>query len=190
MIRFDRVPEPMEFDSRARQPGLRWLAQHPGKKPIPDKWSQFKPRLADGFRQLCGYTAMFEPVGTVDHFVSVKADRALAYEWSNYRFASAWVNSSKQDAENVLDPFEVEDGWFEILLPSLQLVLTDAVPIEHRGRAEFTLRRLHLRDDERVIRQRREWYRLYQEGHLTLAGLRIRAPLIAQAVERAEGGGA
>lgn len=44
----------------------------------------------------CGYSAMFEPVGTVDHFVSVDEDMQLAYDWGNYRYASGWINSSKQ----------------------------------------------------------------------------------------------
>lgn len=43
--------------------------------------------------------------------------------------------------------------------------------------------RLH--DDERVLRQRREWYRMFQDGEVSLEGLRKKAPLIAMAVTRA-----
>jgi len=185
MIRFARVPEPPTFDAKARRPGLAWLERHPDTKRPREYWKPFKRDLADGFADLCGYSAMYEPVGTVDHYVSWRNDPRLAYEWANFRYASGWVNSSKQCADDlVLDPFEVEDGWFEILLPSLQLVLTDAVPDEHRARAEFTLDRLHLRDDERVIRQRQEWYRMHCDGELSLEGLRRKAPLIACAVEK------
>lgn len=185
MIRFEPVPEPPTFDENGRKPGLQWLRDHPDAKRPRDYWTPFKPHLADGFRMLCGYSAMYEPVGTVDHFVSSRHNRRQAYEWTNYRFASAWINSSKQCAdERVLDPYEVQDGWFEILLPSLQLVLTDAVPPQLRSRAEFTLERLHLRDDERVVRQRREWYRMYRDGELSLEGLRSKAPLIARAIDR------
>ncbi|HYN21100.1 MAG TPA: hypothetical protein VE078_09080 [Thermoanaerobaculia bacterium] len=185
MIRFERVPEPADFDRRARQPGLTWLAAHSDATRPKDFWSPFKSQLADGFRQLCAYSAMYEPVGSVDHFLSCKNHLARAYEWSNYRFSSAWINSSKQNADDqVLDPHEVEDGWFEILLPSLQLVLTDAVPREWRAQAEHTLRRLHLRDDERIVRQRRAWYQMYEEGKLTLEGLHETAPLLARAIER------
>ena len=129
---------------------------------------------------------MYEPVGTVDHYLSCDnpASRHLAYEWDNYRFASGWINSSKQTADaNVLDPFEVADGWFSLLLPSLQLVLMEEnIPIDQLERARYTLERLHLRDDERVIRQWREWYRMYQDGEITLDGLERKAPLIARAV--------
>lgn len=185
MIRVGRVAQPGPFEE-ARKEGLAWLERNRDAARPKDYWSPFKPVLADGFRMRCGYSAMYEPVGTVDHFVSVDEDRSLAYEWSNYRFASAWINSSKKNAVGLLDPHEVEDEWFEILLPSLQLVVTDAVPEAERAKAEYTLDRLHLAHDERVIRQRREWYRMYQDGELSLEGLRKKAPLIARAVDRAK----
>lgn len=79
----------------------------------------------------------------------------------------------------------MREGWFAVLLPSLQLVVVpENVPEQLRELAVQTLERLHLRDDERVLRQRRSWYRMYQQGKLTLAGLREVAPLIAAAVER------
>lgn len=188
-MHFEPVPEPKAFDCEVRQPGLRWLETHPDASRPRPYWTRFKPALAEGFRNLCGYSAMFEPVSTVDHFISWRNDASLTYEWSNLRFASQWINSSKQTIdEQVLDPYEVEDGWFEITLPSLQLVLTENIPDKFRKRAEFTLIRLRLRDDERVIKQRRVWYRLYREGKLPLEGLREMAPLIARAVEKPESG--
>jgi len=186
MMRFNPPPEPPEFDQKARQPGNTWLANNPDMKKRPrDYWSPFKSHLADGFGNLCGYSAMYEPVGTVDHYLCCENHRHLAYEWNNYRYASGWLNSSKRTLdEQILDPFQVGDDWFEIILPSLQLVLTDAVPPHERQRAAFTLERLHLRDDERVIRQRRSWYQLFLDGKLTLAGLEEKAPLIARAIRR------
>jgi hypothetical protein len=127
---------------------------------------------------------MYEPVGTVDHFVSFNESPQLAYEWSNFRYAAGWINSSKNNvrAEEILDPMLVDTGWFQILLPSLQLVLTDRVPAEFRAQAEETLRRLHLTDDERIVRQRFAWFKLWDDGDLTTEGLRRMAPLIAEAV--------
>ena len=124
------------------------------------------------------------PDGTVDHFVSVNEDRSLAYEWSNYRFASSGLNCSKNRARaaDLLDPLVVQEGWFIVLLPSLQLAATDQIPPALSPLAEATIRRLKLVDDERGIRQRRQWYALYQCGRLSLEGLRQMAPLIAEAV--------
>ncbi len=183
MIPVARVQEPPDFDAQVRQPGQQWLLQNPhGVRPR-DLWSPFRGRLAEGFKNRCGYTAMWDLNGTVDHFRSFKRDRTLAYEWWNYRYASQWLNSSKRAGE-VLDPYDVGEGWFEVKLPSLQLVLTDKVPPEFRSLAEATLRTLPIVHDERVLRQRRAWYAEYQAGRLSLEGLRVMAPLIAAAVEK------
>ena len=189
MIHFEPVPKPDGFADLVEQPGAAWLQANPNAKRPKDLWTQFKPALADGFRWLCAYSVMYEPVGTVDHFVSWNEDKSRAYQWANYRYCAGWINASKQNvnAAEIFDPFEVEDGWFEIILPSLQLVVSDTMPEEHKDRAEFVLTRLHLRDDERVIRQRREWYRMYQDHEINLQGLRTKAPLIARAIE-ADGG--
>ena len=192
MIEIDRecLTEPAGFDVRCRQKGLQWLADHPkatrkGNARPRDYWSSFRPQLADAFCDLCAYGAMYEPVGTVDHFEPVDANEARAYDWNNYRLASAWINSSKNKRTAVLDPLLVQEGWFEVLLPSLQLVIVpDKVPVHLHALAEQTLTDLHLRDDERVLRQRRAWLRKYEEGKLTLDGLRELAPLIAAAVEK------
>ncbi|HYO67942.1 MAG TPA: hypothetical protein VEU33_17880 [Archangium sp.] len=183
MIPVARVPEPPDFNARVRRPGQEWLLRNPHAERPRDLWSPFRARLMEGFKNRCGYTAMWDLNGKVDHFRSIKRDRSLAYEWSNYRYASQWLNSSKRAGE-VLDPHEVGEGWFEILLPSLQLVMTSKVPLEARPLAEATLRALPIVHDERILRQRRAWYAEYQAGRLSLEGLRVMAPLIAAAVEK------
>lgn len=185
MIHVGNVAEPATFHDEVRKPGKAWLKGHPGAlRPAP-YWDAFLQPLETGFAGLCGYAAMLDPTGgTVDHYLSYRSRPDLAYEWDNYRFASAALNSSKKNADDsVLDPYEVGDGWFEILLPSLQLQVTDRVPKRLRKKAEYTLKRLRLRDGERVIRWRRTWYEMYESGKLSLSGLREVAPLIADAVE-------
>jgi hypothetical protein len=184
VIPVQRVPEPVRFDSEARQPGNAWLAANPDAKRPKDFWTPFKEVLCEGFRRLCGYAAMLDPTGgTVDHYLSCKNYPHRAYDWSNYRFASSTMNSIKRNADDaVLDPYEVGEGWFEIILPSLQMRVTARVPAEYRARAEATLSRLQLRDDERILQWRRSWYEMYEAGELTLDGLDRVAPLIAAAV--------
>jgi hypothetical protein len=179
------VRKPRGFDADVKQRGDKWLAANPACTRPPALWEPYTAVLGAGFEQRCGYAAMFDPTGgTIDHYLSVKHHRHLSYEWRNYRFVSGPINSSKQNADDsVLDPYDVGPGWFEIILPSLQLRATDRLPATLRAKAEFTLSRLKLRDGERVVRQRRAWYRMFQEGRLTLDGLRQVAPLIAAAVE-------
>ncbi|BAZ17951.1 hypothetical protein NIES4071_98320 [Calothrix sp. NIES-4071] len=63
MIPVNPPPEPPDFDEKARQPGNAWLTKNPDpKKGVKDYWSPFKSQLADGFNNLCGYSAMYEPV--------------------------------------------------------------------------------------------------------------------------------
>ena len=190
MIRFDPVPEPAEFDKKVRKRGNNWLRSHSSGARPPGYWSEFKQQLREGFHELCGYSATYVPPGggEVDHYISIKEDPSLAYEWSNYRHSlplmNCWKGHRRPHEPRVLDPYEVEDGWFEIHLPSLQLIVTDDLPAHLRERAEHTLKRLGLRDHETVIQQRWEWYELYLKGDLNLEGLRRVAPLIARAVEK------
>ena len=186
MIPVTKVKKPKDFDRRVKVPGDEWLKANPRAIRPKALWTPYTSTLADGFANLCGYAAMHDPTGgTVDHYLSFKKHRKLAYDWGNYRFASGPLNSSKRNADDtVLDPYEVGEGWFEILLPSLQLQTTDAVAAAYRDKAQFTLKRLKLRDGERVVRWRQSWYALYQEGKLSLEGLREMAPLIARAVEK------
>ncbi len=185
MIRIERIPEPDDFDARTRQPGNAWLAANPFGRPR-DLWSQFLPELSAQFAHRCGYRAMWDMDGTVDHYLCCTNYRNLAYEWSNYRYVSGSVNSSKKNLDDrVLDPFEVADNWFEVIFPSFQLVLTNDVPPNIREKAHFTLERLKLRNGYKARKARRIYYRHYREGTLPIEGLRIYAPQVARAVERA-----
>jgi hypothetical protein len=190
VVRCIPADEPADFDQKVRRPGRAWLRKHRGSTTRPPPyWRQCNAQLAAAFEERCAYTAMFLGApGTADHFVSIDEDRALAYEWSNYRYASAWINSRKQalSAKALLDPFRVGEGWFELLLPSLQLRVSARCPSSQRALAENTLKVLGLRDDERVLRYRRQWLVEYEGGDIDLDYLEKKAPLIAQAVRQWE----
>ena len=179
------IPEPADFDAECRQKGNRWLASHPGAatSSYPGYWAKYENELATAFHQRCGWWAMWIAEGAVEHFLSRKNRPDLAYEWSNYRYIAGSVNSSKGNHDNkVLDPFEVQNGWFEVLLPSMQLVVTPMLPAHLLARAEFTLNQLKLRHGSKVVRCRQRWYQQYKDGKLSMDGLRANAPLVADAV--------
>jgi hypothetical protein len=186
MIPVALPPEPPTFDATCRVRGNDWLAAHPDPEDDPPSyWRAFLPDLCAGFGNRCAYLAMWDLNGTVDHYLSVADRRDLAYEWSNYRYATAWLNSSKQALDRqVLDPIRVRDEWFEIDLASLHLRLTPAVPARIRPVAEFTVRRLKLDYGRRVIEQRRTYRNLFEQGDMDLEDLDREAPLIATAVRR------
>ncbi|MGE0431443.1 MAG: hypothetical protein AB7K09_08705 [Planctomycetota bacterium] len=192
MIAVEPPPEPPEFDAEVRRPGQKWLKEHTTEGRPRAYWSDWKPcrtALWDGFAQRCAYLGHRIDLSgvTVDHFISVEENRGLAYEWSNYRCASFVMNSVKQSATGILDPFEVGPDWFRVLLPSCQLEVGPGCPPGLRDKAEFTIRRLGLRDGQVAVQSRFRIFQRYQSGKMTLDQLRDWAPLIAEAVERAVG---
>jgi hypothetical protein len=187
MIPVRRTRPPAGFAAKCHRPGLRWLATHPpgsGER-LPNYWRLFLPELCAAFHNRCGYLAMLDLNGTVDHFLSTDNQRHLAYEWSNYRYATGWLNSSKQNVDQaVLDPFQVREEWFEVDLASLHLRITPAVPRRLTTRAAYTIIRLGLDHGRRTIINRQFYYGQFRSGQFPLAYLEQVAPLIATAVRR------
>jgi hypothetical protein len=188
------IAEPLDFDRNCRLPGNDWLAANPTtkSKSFPAHWARFEADLETAFAFRCGWWAMRIQSGTVDHYFSKNgpANRHLVYEWSNYRHAAPTLNSSKQDLDDqVLDPFEVQPGWFEVLLPFMLLVRTALVPAHLQAKADFTLQRLKLDKGPKVRRNRRRYYGDYKNQKLTPHGLQDYAPLVAEAVARWEASG-
>jgi len=175
------IKKPALFDAECRDKGNAWLATNSTCERPRDFWSPFKNDLASGFKDRCAFGAMWISSGTVDHFVAFKVDATLTYEWDNYRYVEGWINSSKKKT-SVLDPFIVKKGWFEIILPSMQLVCTTAIPKKYLALAQDTVKNLPLGNDERILRTRREWYRMYLDGEINLIALKKKAPLIADAI--------
>jgi len=185
VIRVRPGTPPRGFDAECRRPGNTWLAANRSARRPKAFWLKFVEDLARAFEQRCGYSAIIIQNGTVDHFQSWKNNRNLAYEWSNYRYADGRINARKQNVDDaVLDPFEVQDDWFEIILPSLQLRMTDKVPSSMRDRAAYTIKRLGLDHDERIVTYRAQWYYKYHCGGLPMGVLEQVAPLIARAIQR------
>jgi hypothetical protein len=185
------IPEPIRFRVDCRHEGEYWISENPTAKPkdFPSYWRRFEDDLAKGFSHRCGWWAMYIPTGHVDHFLSKDNRPDLAYEWNNYRYIEATVNSTKKKLDDqILDPFEVEDAWFELILPSMQLTLTSDLPPHLKTKADLTLEKLHLIDGLKVVRNRKRWYDSYTNG-TPLSELEKLAPLVAKAVKKLEDAG-
>ncbi|MCK6587472.1 MAG: hypothetical protein L6Q76_07795 [Polyangiaceae bacterium] len=199
------VPKPMseafrtKYEAQVRAPGLRWLAENPlpeaksgepapkPKRP-PSLWLKVRDELADAFHERCAYTAMWlSHPGEVDHFISADEDRNQLYDWDNFRYCAGWLNSSKKNIRStqILDPLAIEDDWFELMLPSLELRVTERCPVHLRERADFMLDRLKLRNGPEVRRFRQAMLQLYErEGQSVLPHLDEWAPLLARAIRK------
>ncbi len=182
-------PEPAGFDAAVRRPGRRWLqrqaiplnAPPPEGVAFPPHWRRCLDDLHRSYRGVCAYLCIFfERVGggvSVDHFVAKSRDAGLAYEWGNYRLACSTMNSRKRDFDEVLDPFEVVDGWFHLELVTGRLYPDPTLPAAWRLAVSDTIARLGLDDPAcRELRARR--YQEYLEFGLPADYLRRQSPLV------------
>jgi hypothetical protein len=210
LIRVTPASEPPHFDQEVRIPGLRAIAELVGESSDPPRsgprrqkvaerredipadafppfWRKILPDLAERYRRLCAYSCLYiERVtggASVDHRVAKSGAWDQVYEWSNYRFACALMNSRKKDVTTVLDPFEVEDEWFALELVGYQLVPGPGATGAIRGKVEETIRALGL-NDAICRRDREEYAEDYLAGLIPLSYLQRRAPLIARELRR------
>jgi hypothetical protein len=210
VIHVEPQPEPDDFDATVRQPGLSALAELVGQPPtikrpgprrkqladgiedlrhdqLPPLWRLCLPQLAEAYRRICAYSCIYvEPItgtGTADHYVPKSLDVRRAYEWANYRFASSRMNARKGVAAEVLDPFEVQDGWFQLELVRFQLLPAPGLAAAVVDRIERTIALLGLNDED-CKQTRARWYEDYRAGHLSLPYLERRFPLLARELRR------
>jgi hypothetical protein len=156
-------------------------------KAFPGYWTRALDDLLAAYHRICAYTCFYiEPVtgaASVDHMVPKSLAWNRVYEWLNYRLACSLMNSRKGAAPDVLDPFEVEDGWFTLELVAFQVKPGDGLDPQIRANVERTIDRLRLNDLD--CRAQREAYAInYLEGHIGLDYLSRRAPFVARELRR------
>ncbi len=182
MIHVEPQPEPPAFDDQVRKPGLRALAR--GTAELPDHWRACLGDLHQRYRGICAYLCVFIPPATgarsVEHFAPKSKHRDLAYEWTNYRLVCSRMNGRKGDFEDVLDPFEIPDGWFALELSFLQVMPSPALDEATRARVQATIDRLRLNDKE-CTDARALHYQLYLDEELSLERFREWSPFVARA---------
>ena len=198
MIRVVPAPEPDTFDARVRQPGLRKLEElaeehHGGSKEaiprekFPDYWRRSLDDLMASYHRICAYLCLYISGGpgarSVDHMIAKSAAWDQAYEWTNYRLACSLMNSRKGAAATVLDPFDVEDGWFVLELVEFQVLPGDGLDAAVVEDVQGTIDRLRLNDDE-CRGAREEFAEDYWSGHVSLDYLGRHAPFVARELRR------
>lgn len=162
MIRVNPRPEPAQFASRVRQPGQHFLAGKDLTKRIRFRtyWRRVLEPLHELYAGVCAYTCHYILLDTgsdtVEHFLAKSTHPILAYEWDNYRFVCGRMNSRKGDHADVVDPFIINDGMFELDFPSLQIKPGQGITGAVRELAKTTISRLKL-NEERTIRARLKW---------------------------------
>lgn len=209
MIRVELADEPGDFDRKVRQPGLRAIAELVGEPDLPKRrgrkrsvvaatrdeipadkfpplWTEALPEMLGAYDRICAYLCFYiervTGAASVDHMLPKSLDWREVYEWRNYRLACSKMNSRKNDYRDVLDPFEIEDGWFRMELVGYQVIPAPGLPPEIHQKVEATIERLKLNDYE-CLQLREEYAEAFASGDISLKHLRSRAPFLAREIE-------
>jgi uncharacterized protein (TIGR02646 family) len=187
VIHVDEQPEPTDFDSQIRQPGLKAIAD--GKNPLPDYWRRCLDDLMDRYDNICSYVCTYIPPVTggrsVEHFAPKSKQPNLAYEWPNYRLICSVMNSRKNIFEDVIDSFDDIDDWFEIELTFMKVFPSKSLEDDQKVKVEDTIRRLKLNNQD-CLEARNEYYQEYRatKDPLPFRLLKKWSPFVAREVER------
>ena len=210
MIRVVLAEEPADFDAKVRKPGLRAIAEMVGEPNLskrrgrkrdvvansrdaipadkfPAYWTEALPELLEAYGRVCAYMSFYiervTGAASVDHMLPKSLEWQVVYEWHNYRLACSLMNSRKNNYRNVLDPFEVEDGWFRIELVGYQVIPAPQLPANIKAQVQATIDRLQLNDYE-CRKLREDYVNYFNQGDISLNHLRQRAPFLAREIER------
>lgn len=193
MIRVKPRPEPaapiFDFDQEVRRPGDAWLAANPGSaaSAFPPHWRKALPQLRRAYKGICAYFCCYvRPAtggGSADHFVAKSSAPHLAYAWDNYRFACARMNSRKQDASDVLDPFTLADGQFALSFTTMRVTPASGLSGQPLQEVRDTIARLDLNSEE-CRKEREEHWDNYNVYHLDVSRFVAFAPFIAMEAAR------
>jgi uncharacterized protein (TIGR02646 family) len=192
MIRVEPRPEPQNFDSLVRQPGYGYLSTRPN--PSAKEWNKHSywrrilKELHSSYKGICAYSCHWIPydtgADTVEHFLPKTRYPMQAYEWSNYRLVCATLNSRKGDFEDVLDPFQIEDGWFTIDFPSLLVKPSKNLKKAQSDKVRLTIERLGLNDEDTCVKSRERYIKSYCLNDVSFDYLLLDAPFIAAELRR------
>ena len=204
-------PVPISFEDKVVKPGQNALALLAGL-PLPHKrlgrpiqlmkkiggqpvrktiadfpyWQDCLDDLHDAYDGICAYYCFYIERATlphVDHFVAKSGDgEDLAYEWKNYRLACGHANARKNEFPDVLDPAQIEDGWFQLDLLTLEVHADPRLPPAVWRRVEDTIVRLELRKG-RALEVRRRALDKFRRG-LPLQFLTEDHPYLAREMNR------
>lgn len=211
MIPVAPAPTPARFNALVREPGLRAIDEMVGRTPkfrrkkgkpfkqvanrkqdipvhaYPTYWTEVLDDLMAAYDGICAYSCFrIHPVTggrSVDHFAAKSKSWKFAYEWSNYRLCCSRMNARKREFGDVLDPFVVKRGWFQLELVGFQVVPNPKLRRAKRRQIENTIERLGLNE---FRREREHDAERYWRREISLQVLREDSPFVAYELCRQE----
>ena len=118
---------------------------------------------------------------SVDHMAPKSRRRDRVYEWTNYRLACSRMNARKNNFEDLIDPFEVQEDWFQLELVGFEVFANPTLDPVIRAKVETTVLRLRLNDfsDDRATDAENYW-----SGEVSMKILQQESPFVAKELIR------
>lgn len=191
MIHIERREEPPYFEERVRRRGLRFLARvpHPSSEQLQARnyWKECAKDLHRLYSGICAYSCHWIAYDTgwrtIEHFLPKVEYPHLAYEWSNYRLVCGVLNGRKSD-NGILDPFEIDNGWFVMDFPSLLVRPSPELDDDLYEEVLNTCTIIGLNDEDTCMKSRAKYIENYCKGNCNFQYLKSEAPFIAAELER------
>lgn len=210
MIPVSRAPEPPSFRQTVRLPGVSAIRELTGKSPLvrrsgpnrkpianrprdipakkfPTYWVECLPALMAAYNSTCAYSCfrIHEVTGSrsVDHFAAKSQRWDKVYRWSNYRLAASLLNSRKNNFADVLDPFDIQVGWFQLELGGFQVLPNRNEAAGVQRLIQQTIDRLQL-NDPLFLSRRSSDAETYWNQDCSLAALQKESPFVAFELQR------
>lgn len=192
MIRVQEQPEPTDFDTKVRIPGEAYLLTNPNPTTKEFKrhreWSNALDDLYSAYSGICAYSASWisrtQSNATVDHYLPKQKKPRLAYEWRNFRLCNPKMNGYKDNFEDVIDPFYIQDGWFIIDFSTFLIDAFHVLPDYLKKAIRDSIIRLKLNVDDSLVQDRANVVKEYIRGGFTFDYLKRNYPFIAFELER------
>ena len=148
-------PEPANFQSNVRSPGQAFLKTVPNPSGQQfrnhDYWRKSLIDLGTAYNGICAYSSFWLPnSSSVDHFYPKSQHPNLAYEWGNYRLSHAEINNDKGNSIEILDPFNIQNGWFILDIATMYVRPETSLPSSIQTSVKKTIDILKLNKDKWV----------------------------------------
>ena len=185
------MPEPTSFNANVRIPGTVFLQSNatPSSKEFGPHsyWKTISDELFVAYHKTCAYSCSpiwVRSATTVDHYLAKAVRPDQAYEWSNYRLSRFKMNCNKGVNAAVIDPFLVENHWFEVDFPSCLIKPGTGLTQDIYDRVVETIRCLRLNIDDELVDERATQMVDLARGDISFAKLGREYPLLAREVTR------
>ena len=150
-------------------------------------WTKAIPDLLNAYDRVCSFCCFrIHPASgtpSVDHMAPKSRAWNAVYEWTNYRLAALRMNARKGKVVGIIDPFEVQPGWFALELTFGQVIPGPATVGDPalRARIQHTIDALRLNT---FWEERLRDIVAYADGNVSLRRLQEESPFVAHELVR------